>query len=109
MTDHHPIPDGQKLLASGARDMFRAFVAFDRAVLDGDTAIPKKYKELLAVAVALTTQCPGCLEGHSAAAVAAGASQEELAETVHIAAALRAGGALYHGMTYVMPHAGGHA
>lgn len=109
MTEEHAALNGQKLLAGGARDMFRAFVAFDRAVLEGDTAIPKKYKELLAVAVALTTQCPGCLDGHSAAAIAVGASQEELAETVHIAAALRAGGALYHGMSYVMPHVEGHA
>lgn len=109
MTDAHTMTDGRTLLAEGARDMFRAFAAFDSAVLKEDTAIPKKYKELLAVAVALTTQCDGCLRGHSAAAVAAGATQEELAETVHIAAALRAGGAMYHGMTYVLPATNGHA
>ncbi|RZI87066.1 MAG: carboxymuconolactone decarboxylase family protein [Microbacterium sp.] len=97
------------MLADGARGMFRAFAAFDAEVMKSDSAIPAKYKELLAVAVALTTQCDGCLRGHSAAAVAAGATQEELAETVHIAAALRAGGAMYHGMTYVLPAAGGHA
>lgn len=109
MTDEKDIRAGQKLLASGAHDMFRAFASFDAAVLTGDTAIPKKYKELIAVAVALTTQCPGCLDAHSAAAVGAGATKEELAETVHLAAALRAGGAMYHGMAYVMPHAGSHS
>jgi AhpD family alkylhydroperoxidase len=109
MTDTHTFADGRKLLTDGARDMFRAFAAFDTAVLKSDSAIPSKYKELMAVAVALTTQCEGCLRGHSAAAVAAGASQEELAETVHIAAALRAGGAMYHGVTYVLPAVDGHA
>jgi len=44
----------------------------------------------------LTTQCPYCLELHKGAAVAAGASQEEIAETAMVAAALRAGAALTH-------------
>ncbi|RKS94371.1 AhpD family alkylhydroperoxidase [Microbacterium sp. AG790] len=107
MTDQQTVIAGQKNLAAGAKDMFRALVAFDQTVLGTDTALPKKYKELMAVAVALTTQCPGCLSQHTAAAIAAGASQAELAETVHVAAALRAGAAMYHGMAYVMPHAAG--
>ena len=52
-----------------------------------DGAIPKKYKELMAVAVALTTQCPYCVEFHRQGAVNAGATPEELAETIHVAAA----------------------
>ena len=56
----------------------------------------KKYKELIAIAVALTTQCPYCLEVHRAAAEAVGATQEELAETALVAAALRAGAAVTH-------------
>ncbi|GAA1734558.1 carboxymuconolactone decarboxylase family protein [Microbacterium paludicola] len=104
MTDTTKTTDGRALLAEGAADMSRAFGEFNAAVFGGDTALDRKTKELLAVAVALTTQCPGCLRGHSAAAVAAGATQQELAETVHVAAALRAGGAMYHGGAYVMPH-----
>lgn len=73
-----------------------AFVAFDKAAL-ADGAIPKKYKELMALAVALTTQCPYCLEIHREAAKKAGASEEELAETTMVAAALRAGAAVTHG------------
>ncbi|HAU07229.1 MAG TPA: alkylhydroperoxidase [Gammaproteobacteria bacterium] len=73
-----------------------AFQALDKAAL-GDGAIPKKYKELMALAVALTTQCPYCLEIHQAEAKKAGATAEELSETVFIATALRAGAALTHG------------
>jgi AhpD family alkylhydroperoxidase len=40
-----------------------SFQAFDNAAL-ADGAIPKKYKELMAVAVGLTTQCPYCLDVH---------------------------------------------
>jgi AhpD family alkylhydroperoxidase len=40
-----------------------SFQAFEKAAL-ADGAIPKKHKELMAVAVGLTTQCPYCLEVH---------------------------------------------
>jgi len=79
-----------------APDAMAAFEALDRVAL-ADGAISKKHKELIALAVALTTQCPYCLEVHRNAAKAAGATAEELAETVFIATALRAGAALTHG------------
>jgi AhpD family alkylhydroperoxidase len=59
--------------------------------------IPLKYKELIAVAVALTTQCPYCIDIHAKKAKKAGATEQELAETTLLAAALRAGGAMTHG------------
>jgi len=73
-----------------------AFKAYDKAAL-ADGAIPKKYKELMAIAIALTTQCPYCIEVHRQQAVDAGVTEMELAEAVHVAAALRAGGAITHG------------
>jgi len=73
-----------------------AFRAWDKLALE-DGMIPKKYKELLAIGVALTTQCPYCIEIHREQAVKAGATEEELTEVIHIAAALRAGGAITHG------------
>jgi len=60
-------------------------------------AIPRKYKELMAIAVALTTQCPYCIELHTDKARETGASDSEIAESVLVAAALRAGGAITHG------------
>jgi AhpD family alkylhydroperoxidase len=59
--------------------------------------IPKKYRELIAIAVACTTQCPYCIAVHSKAAKEAGATREEIAESAFVAAALRAGGAATHG------------
>ena len=79
-----------------APEAFKAFVAFDEAAVKFGV-IPLKYKELMAVAVALTTQCPYCIEIHSTKARKAGATGQELAETTLIAAALRAGGAMTHG------------
>jgi AhpD family alkylhydroperoxidase len=82
-------------LGSKASEAWQTFLAFDKAAL-ADGAIPKKYKELIAVAVALTTQCPYCIDIHADAARRAGASDEELAEASFVAAALRAGGAVTH-------------
>src|SRR4051794_19366480 len=79
-----------------APEAFKAFVAFDEAVIKHGV-VPVKYKELIAVAVALTTQCPYCIEIHQKRARQAGATDQELAETALVAAALRAGGAITHG------------
>ena len=68
-----------------------AFWAYDKAAL-AEGAIPKKYKELMAIAVALTTQCAYCIEIHRQGALKAGVREQELAETIHVVAALRAGG-----------------
>jgi len=85
-----------KLMDASAPDGMKAFWAFDKAAMAAG-AIPVKYKELLALAVAFTTQCPYCIEIHSGRAREAGASNEEISETVVVAAALRAGAAITHG------------
>ena len=85
-----------KDLDANAPEAMKAFVAFDKAALAAG-AIPVKYKELMAIAVALTTQCPYCIEIHSNKAREAGASEQEISEVVMIAAALRAGAAVTHG------------
>jgi AhpD family alkylhydroperoxidase len=84
-----------KKLNELAPEVVKAFWAFDKAAV-AEGAIPVKYKELIAVAVALTTQCPYCIEIHSANARKAGATDAELAEAAMVAAALRAGGAVTH-------------
>ena len=78
--------------APQAMETFEAFA--DAALADG--ALPRKVKELIAVAVALTTQCPYCIEIHGKEARAHGAGDEELAEVALVAAAIRAGGAVTH-------------
>jgi AhpD family alkylhydroperoxidase len=85
-----------KNLETHAPEAMRAFVAFDKAAL-AEGAIPRKYKELMALAVAFTTQCPYCIELHSNKARELGMSDQEIAEAVLVAAALRAGGAITHG------------
>jgi AhpD family alkylhydroperoxidase len=85
-----------KKMDASAPEGMKAFWAFDKAAMAAG-AIPLKYKELMALAVAFTTQCPYCIEIHSGRAREAGASDQEIAEVVVIAAALRAGAAITHG------------
>ena len=47
---------------------FKGFVQLDSVVAREDGAIPHKYRELIALAVACTTQCPYCLDIHTRAA-----------------------------------------
>jgi len=82
-----------KKMDSLAPEVMKAFWAFDKAAV-GDGAIPVKYKELIAVAVALTTQCPYCIDMHAGNARKAGVSNAELVEAAMVAAALRAGAAV---------------
>jgi AhpD family alkylhydroperoxidase len=76
-------------------DQEAAFEAFSRSVF-ADGALPAKTKQIIAVAVAHVTQCPYCINGHSKAALRAGASPEELMEAIWVAAEMRAGGAYAH-------------
>ena len=78
-----------------APEIHDAFVAFGRAVF-ADGALPEKTKQLIAVAVAHTTQCPYCIQGHTRLATRKGASPQEIMEAIWVAAEMRAGGAYAH-------------
>jgi AhpD family alkylhydroperoxidase len=86
-----------KELRALAPEEFKAWLDLDRIVGREGGAIPVRYRELIALAVAHTTQCVYCIEVHTKAAKKAGCSKAEVAEAVLLAAALRAGGAAAHG------------
>jgi AhpD family alkylhydroperoxidase len=86
-----------KEMSTAAPEDFKAWVNLDRIVAREDGKIPRKYRELIAIAVAHTTQCVYCIEVHTKAAKKVGASKEEVAEAVLLAAALKAGSAAAHG------------
>src|SRR5437773_12359870 len=91
-----------KKMDSLAPQVMKAFWAFDKAAV-AEGAIPVKYKELIAVAVAHTTQCPYCIGIHSGNARKAGATDAEMVEAAMIAAALRAGASVTRA-THALPN-----
>jgi len=101
MSDHCYGPDDPKRLAdlkASAPKDFEAWHDLNAIVGRDDGAIPRKYRELIALAVANTTQCVYCIEAHARAAKQAGATREEVSEAIFLAAALRAGAAVGHGV-----------
>jgi AhpD family alkylhydroperoxidase len=99
MSCYHDSDDLKRLgeLKTLAPAEFKGFVALDAIVGREDGVIPRKYRELIALAVACTTQCPYCLDVHTRNAKRAGATREEVAEAAFLSAALRAGAAVTHG------------
>ena len=99
MSHYHDSDDLKMLrdMKTLAPEEFKGFVALDAIVGKEDGQIPRKYRELIALAVACTTQCPYCLDVHTKGAKKAGATREEIAEVAFLAAALRAGAAVTHG------------
>lgn len=79
-------------LKSLAPDDFKAFFNFTGAVVK-EGALSVKEKELITVAMTLITGCPYCIDTHVKNAKKAGATKEEVAETIFIASALNAGSA----------------
>lgn len=58
--------------------------------------IDGKTRELIALAVAVTTRCDGCIASHVEAAIKFGATREEISEATGVAVAMNAGAALVY-------------
>lgn len=74
MSEHYHDENDLKLMRDMrklAPDDFNAWLGLNNIVGRDNGAIPKKYRELIAIAVSCTTQCPYCLEAHAKAAPAA--------------------------------------
>lgn len=83
-------------LENAAPGAMKAYFDFDKAAMAAGV-VSTKNKELIALAVAFTTQCPYCIDIHAKRARDAQATDQEIAEVVMVAAALRAGAAVTHG------------
>ncbi|HWX49352.1 MAG TPA: carboxymuconolactone decarboxylase family protein [Roseomonas sp.] len=92
-------PPATREMAQKRRDLApetqAAFDAFSRQVF-AEGALSAKMKQIVAVAVAHATQCPYCIQGHTKAALRAGATRQELMEAIWVATEMRAGGAYAH-------------
>lgn len=91
----HSSPEIARKRRELAPNQLAAFEGFSKVVF-ADGALPAKFKQIIAVAVAHVTQCPYCINGHTKAALRAGATPEELMEAIWVAAEMRAGGAYAH-------------
>ena len=78
------------LLAENCPDVLRKFSDFGREVMQ-EGALPLKVKELLACGLSIASHCEPCLKHHLVAAIKAGATEAEIAETLAVCVLLLGG------------------
>jgi AhpD family alkylhydroperoxidase len=71
-------------------DVVGAYANMQRAAL-ADGALSAKVKELIALAVAVTRECDGCVAAHARGAARQNATEEEVAEAMGVAIMLNGG------------------
>jgi 4-carboxymuconolactone decarboxylase len=80
-----------------APELWEKFSAWYEAVFK-DGALSEREKALIALAVAHAVQCPYCIDAYSTASLEKGSTPEQMTEAVHVAAAIRGGASLVHGI-----------
>ena len=71
-------------------DVLTAYAAMQRAVIV-DGALPARVKELIALAIAVTRECDGCIAAHALGAARKDATEEEVAEALGVAIMMNGG------------------
>jgi alkylhydroperoxidase/carboxymuconolactone decarboxylase family protein len=78
-------------------DLYEIFINYYRGVMSAG-ALTTREKALIALAVAHAVQCPYCIDAYSRGSLEAGSNMEEITEAIHVAAAIRGGATLIHGI-----------
>lgn len=84
-------------VAEGALELWSHFQKWYSEVFK-EGALTGREKALIALAVANAIQCPYCIEVYTRNCLEAGSNLEQMTEALHVAAALKAGAALAHGV-----------
>ncbi|MGI8608206.1 MAG: carboxymuconolactone decarboxylase family protein [Candidatus Dormibacteria bacterium] len=71
-------------------EVYSGFAALDKAAM-ADGELSAKHKQLVALAIAVTRECDGCIASHARAAASAGASRQEVAEALGVAILMNGG------------------
>ena len=84
-------------IAEGGSELAKKFFDWYGAVF-AEGALTEREKALIALGVAHAVQCPYCIDAYSTTCQEKGADLEEMTEAVHVAAAIRGGASLVHGV-----------
>jgi alkylhydroperoxidase/carboxymuconolactone decarboxylase family protein len=80
-----------------APELWKKFSDWYGAVFE-EGALSEREKALIALAVSHTLQCPYCIDAWTQSCLEKGSDPEQMTEAVHVAAALRGGASLVHGV-----------
>jgi 4-carboxymuconolactone decarboxylase len=84
-------------IAEGNQELADAFFGYYGKVFE-DGALSAREKSLIALAVAHTVQCPYCIDAYTSDCLEKGSDLEQMTEAIHVAAAIRGGSSLVHGV-----------
>src|SRR5215203_5552994 len=76
-------------------DLFEKFMAWYQACQE-EGALSRREKALIGLAVAVTVQCPYCIDAFTNSALENGSNMEQMTEAMHLASAIRGGASLVH-------------
>ncbi|MCI8320188.1 MAG: 4-carboxymuconolactone decarboxylase [Dorea sp.] len=80
-----------------APKLWENFMQYYGAVF-AEGALTAREKSLIALAVATAVQCPYCIDSYTQDCLSKGVDEEQMTEAVHVAAAIKGGAALVHGV-----------
>ncbi|MDH3492700.1 MAG: arsenosugar biosynthesis-associated peroxidase-like protein [Acidobacteriota bacterium] len=80
-----------------APELYEKFMAWYQACQE-DGALSKREKALIGLAVAVTIQCPYCIDAFTNSSLENGSNMEQMTEAMHLASAIRGGASLIHGV-----------
>ena len=84
-------------MGRGSPELWEKFSAWYGAVF-APGALSAREKALIALAVAHAVQCPYCIDAYSTDCLEKGSNEAQMTEAVHVAAAIRGGASLVHGV-----------
>lgn len=80
-----------------APELWEKFQAWYSAVF-AEGALSEREKSLIALAVSHAVQCPYCIDAYTTTSLEKGADAAQMTEAIHVAAAIRGGASLVHGV-----------
>ena len=84
-------------IGKDAPELWEKFQGWYSAVF-AEGALSEREKALIALAVSHAIQCPYCIDAYTTGSLEKGATPDQMTEAVHVAAAIRGGASLVHGV-----------
>ncbi|MFN7965628.1 MAG: arsenosugar biosynthesis-associated peroxidase-like protein [Acidobacteriota bacterium] len=99
MADYYDSEDLGKFgdIGKNAPELWKKFLDWYGAVF-AEGALTEREKALIALGAAHAVQCPYCIDAYTQTCLEKGSNLEQMTEAVHVAAAIRGGASLVHGV-----------
>jgi AhpD family alkylhydroperoxidase len=87
----HELQAAGRKLREAIPGVYHGYAAMSAAAMGEGGALPAKMRELIALAIAVTRECDGCVVAHARGAAGRGATAQEVAEAMGVAIAMNGG------------------